>query len=174
MLLVGAAAVALVSGSEGGAGREPGAPPPPPRAGRTASVPAVGISARPPLGWSASRSSRALTMRSPGRAMAIAVVAPRGATGSARLLRSAASELRRRYRVERAGPGDGQKLAGLPTSSIVVTARSRRTRVRLRVLVAAVQGRRRAWLVEVFFSAGAPTARLAEGQVALNSLRLRG
>jgi len=111
-------------------------------------------------------------MRSPDSAMAIAVVAPPQAPGNARLLRSAASELRRRYRVERAGPGDGRKLAGLPTSSIVVTARSRRTR--LRVLVAAVQGRRRAWLVEVFFSAGAPTARLAEGQVALNSLRLRG
>lgn len=111
-------------------------------------------------------------MRSPDRASALAVVAPPRALGNARLLRSAAKDLRRRYRVERAGPGDGKRLAGLPTVSVVVTARSRRTRVR--VLLAAVQGRRRAWLVEVFASAGAPAARLAEAQVALNSLRLRG
>ncbi len=111
-------------------------------------------------------------MRAPDRSMGIAVVAPPRAVGNARLLRSAARELRRRYRVERAGPGPERELAGRPTASIVVIARSRRTR--LNVLAAAVQGRRRAWLVEVFTSAGAPAARLAEGQVALNSLRLRG
>ncbi len=111
-------------------------------------------------------------MRAPDRSVGIAVVAPPRAVGNARLLKSAASEVERRYRVERVAPGDGRRLARRPTASIVVTARSRRTR--LRVLVSSVQGRRRAWLVQVFAAVGVPAARLAEGQVALNSLRLRG
>jgi len=171
VLLVGAAAVALATGP-GDDSEEPAPPPPPPTAGRTTSVPAAGIAVRVPRGWSASRSRRSVVLRGPGRSAAITVVAPPGGRGNAPVLRSALDELRRRYRVQRAGPGDGRRLAGLPTASAVVSARSRRARIK--VLVAAVQGRRRSWLVEVFAAEGAPAARLVEGQVALGSLRLRG
>lgn len=87
------------------------------------------------------------------------------------MLTSALRELRRSYTDVTARPGDGRRVAGLPTSAVVVSARNRKG-VQLRILVAGVQGRSRAWLVQVFAADGS-TARLVEAQVALSSLTLK-
>jgi len=170
--LVVLAVIVLAAGSGGGDDPAPAPLPPPPRAERTLSAPRAGITMRVPAGWTARRAGGGLTMRSADRSVALAVVRPRGATSSARVLREAARDLRRRYRVRSARPAPARRLAGLPAIGLVLDARIRSRPVRS--LVSAAQGRRRAWLAEVFASARAPAARLAEGQVALNSLRLRG
>lgn len=155
---------------------DPPAPPMPaaPRGGAQVALEQIGAALKRPPGWSLSRGARELVFRSRDRAAVLSISSPpQGPSTAAALLKSALRAIRRSYSDVTARPGDGRRVAGLPTSGVVVSARNRRG-VRVRVLVAAAQGRRRAWLVQVFATGGSSTARLVEAQVALRSLRLEG
>lgn len=174
VLLAGVGIGVLAGGGEGD--REPAALPLPaaPQGGAEVALEQIGVTLRRPPGWSLSRGGRELVFRSRDRAAVLSISSPPQAPSTAAaLLKSALRAIGRSYSDVTARPGDGRRVAGLPTSGVVVSARNRRG-VRLRVLVAAVQGRRRAWLVQVFATGGSSTARLVEAQVALQSLRLEG
>jgi hypothetical protein len=144
-----------------------------PESDEAVTVRGTGISVQPPRGWATRRTRRSIQMRSPDRTTLVVVSAPPRARRPATLLRGALAEIRARYRDVSIGGTAGSRLGRRPGISRVVSARNRRG-TRLRVLVAAARGRRRAWLAEVFSAEGAPQRRLVEGQVALRSLRLSG
>jgi len=121
-----------------------------------------------------SRTESALVFRSRDRSAVLSIFSPsRAPRGAAAVLQAGLREIRSSYTDIEARPGDGRRVAGLPTSAVVISARNRRG-VPVRILVAAAQGRRRAWLVQVFTAAEGSTARLVEAQVALGSLMLEG
>jgi hypothetical protein len=143
-----------------------------PRAGSVVVNRAIGARIRKPRGWVRERRRRSIVFRSPDSTTIMSVSLPPGGDRSRAVLGTAVDAIRngyRRVRVRRIGG----KVAGLPAVSRVVSATNKR-RVPLNILVAGVQGRRRAWLVQVFSGPGARVKRLPEAQVALGTLRLRG
>jgi hypothetical protein len=147
---------------------------PPPQGGKEVVHRETGVTLDRPPGWSVSRTESALVFRSRDRSAVLSIFSPsRAPRGAAAVLQSGLREIRSSYSDIEARPGDGRRVAGLPTSAVVVSARNRRG-VPVRILVAAAQGRRRAWLVQVFTGAEGSTARLVEAQVALGSLMLEG
>lgn len=143
-----------------------------PRAGSVVVDRAIGVRIRMPRGWLRERRRHAVVFRSPDSTTIMSVSLPPGADRSRAVLGTAVDAIRRGYRRVRVRRIGG-KVAGLPAVSRVVSATNSK-RVRLNILVAGVQGRRRAWLVQVFSGPGARGTRLPEAQVALGTLRLRG
>jgi hypothetical protein len=172
VLLVSVGVAVLAGGGDPDSDSSGPALPAPPRAGKQVAYEEIGAKLSRPPGWGVSRSDRALVFRSRDRTTVLSVSSPPGdASGAGQLLRSALREIRRSYTDVTARPGDGRRVAGLPTSGVVVSARNARG-VQVRILVAAVQGRDRAWLVQVFAVADGSAARLVEAQVALGTLTL--
>ena len=143
-----------------------------PRAGRVVANHAIGARIRKPRGWAAKRGDRSITLRSPDSTTIMSISQPPGGVTNRAVLRDAVTVIEQSYRGVKARPLRG-KVAGHRTVSRVVSATNKRG-VRLNILVSAPQGRKRAWLVEVFSGPGARAKRLPEAQVALGTLRLRG
>lgn len=153
-----------------------------PRAGSLVVDRAIGARIRKPRGWSAKRGNRAISFRSPDSTTLMSISLE--GVDNREVLGSAVAAINQGYRdvavrrLRRPTPPGAIctpstcKVAGLPTVSRVVSATSKR--VRLNILVSSPQGRRRAWLVEVFSGPGAPVKRLPEAQRALLTLRLSG
>ena len=112
-------------------------------------------------------------MRSSDARALLVVTVPPGATNASRLLSEVVAAVRRGYRGVRGTTGAREQIGGRPARSAVLTGRNRRGAT-LRILLSAVKGRRRTYLVEVFTAQSAPPARLVEARLALDSLRLRG
>ena len=147
--------------------------PAPPAAGGVIRERAIGATIRKPRRWSHTRGSRSLTLHSPDRTVLLSISLPPGSDRSAAVLQSGVRALRAQYRGVRVAAADRRQLAGLPTTSVVTSATNFRG-AKLRILTSAPQGRKRAWLVQIFTAARAKPRRLAEAQVALGTLRLRG
>ncbi len=143
-----------------------------PRVGRVVENRAIGARIRMPKGWKVRRGGRMIILRSPESSTIMSISGPPGARNSRNVLGTAVAAIRQQYRGVTARRLAG-KVSGLPTVSRVVSATNKRG-VRLNILVAAPQGRARAWLVEVFSGPGARAKRLPEAQAALGTLRLRG
>lgn len=141
------------------------------RTGRVVKNGAIGAEIRRPKGWRVKAKGRAITMRSPDSSTIMSISQPPGAKNGPGVLRTAVAAIREQYRGVSTRRFRG-KVAGLPTTSRVVAATNRRG-VRLNILVAAPQGRARAWLVQVFSAPGARDSRLPEAQASLGTLRLR-
>ena len=172
-VLAAAGIVALVSGgdSEDGAPQTATAPQRPAvDAARRTTNAAIGASIARPAGWRASSDGDALVIRSPDRTAVLGVSERDGGTASA-LLRTGVDAARRSYTNVRPLPGGGGRVAGRRAVSVVLEGVNRRD-VRVRILLAGVQGRGKAWLVEVLATVG--TRRLAEAQLALGTLTLSG
>jgi hypothetical protein len=131
------------------------------------------ISYQVPKGWKESKKSRAVQLQSQDRSVLIAVAAPAQASKSGPLLDDTLAAIRSGYKNVRVHPGTGRQVGGLDAKGAVVTAKTSDGN-ELRIVVAVAKGKKRAYLVEVFTAANAPTERIAEAQVALNSLRLEG
>lgn len=135
---------------------------------------AIGVRIRRPRGWTRKRAPRSITLRSPDRTILLSVSLPPGARRSAGLLQAALAAIRQGYsRVRVVGNPNGRRLANLPTRSAIASATNRRG-VKLRILTAVPQGRRRAWLVQIFAAEGVNNTRLQPAQRALDTLRLTG
>lgn len=146
---------------------------PSPRLAGTVGNASIGATIRKPRRWSHRSGGHSLTLRSPDGAVVMAVSLPSGTDRSAAVLQTGVMAIRQQYRQVRVLGRLGQRVADLPTISIVTSATNARG-VRLRILTSAPQGRTRAWLVQVFSAVRAKERRLAEAQVAIASLRLTG
>ncbi len=167
--------VNAVSGDDDGGTTTPAQPLPPPPAPEAEGVfndPRVGVVARRPKGWDAERRRNAVRLVSEDESVVVAVSSPGRARDYEGVLESALAALESQYAQVEVGEGDGRTIAGRPTVSAVVSATNSRG-TDLRVLVAAVRGRREAFLVQVFAAAGASERRLAEAQTIIGSLDLR-
>lgn len=134
----------------------------------------IGVRIRRPRGWVQKRARRSISFRSPDRTILLSVSLPPGARQSAGVLEAALAAIRQGYsRVRTAGDPRARRLANLPTRSAIASAMNQRG-VRLRILTAVPQGRRRAWLVQVFAAEGVDNMRLRPAQRALDSMRLSG
>ena len=143
-----------------------------PLVGRVVENSVIGAEIRRPKGWKVNSKGRQIVMRSPDSSTIMSISQPPGAKNSLDVVRTAIAAIRQGYRGV-ATRRLGGKVAGLPTTSRVVSAVNRR-RVRLNILVASPKGRTRTWLVQVFSGPGARSKRLPEAQVALSTLKLRG
>jgi hypothetical protein len=173
-LLLVAGLIALLSGGdEGDATDTQPAPADVPRVderGASANR-SIGASIRRPRGWAATRRADVLALRSPDRTAVLTVSSDPSRRSAAAALRSGIRAVRSEYESVRPVPGGSGRIDNKQTASVVLEGVNRRG-TRARILVAGVQGRRRAWLVQVFAAAG--TRRLAEAQVALTTLELSG
>ena len=143
-----------------------------PPVGKVVENTAIGAELKRPKGWKVSSKGRAISMRSPDSRTIMSISQPPGAKNALDVVRTAIAAIRANYRGVSTRRFRG-KIAGLPTTSRVVSATNRR-RARLNILVASPQGRTRAWLVQVFSIPGTGFKRLREAQTALGTLRLRG
>lgn len=174
VVVVVAIAVNAVAGGDDEQDPAPAAPLPAPPAPRTEGVfndPRVGVIAARPEGWDAERRRNAVRLVSPDESVVVAVSSPARARDYEDVLESAVAALESQYQDVSVTEGDGRTIAGLPTVSAVVSATNARG-TDLRVLVAAVKGRREAYLVQVFSAADAQERRLAEAQTVIGSLQL--
>jgi hypothetical protein len=125
-----------------------------------------------PKGWRLEREGRTLTLRSRDETAQIGIGSPGKAEESDAILDEALAALKDTYDDVEVSPGTGKRVGGLPAEGAVVSAKSQGAE--LRILVAVTEGRRRAYLVEVFTAASAPPGRVAEAQRFLDSLELKG
>lgn len=172
VVLVVAVVVNAVSGGDddGSTQSQPLRPPPPETAG-VFNDPRVGVIATRPEGWDAERRRNAVRLVSEDESVVVAVSSPGRAREYEDVLESAVAALESQYADVQVGEGDDRTIAGRPTASAVVSAVNSRG-TDLRVLVAAVRGRREAYLVQVFAAEGASERRLAEAQTIIGSLQL--
>jgi predicted Zn-dependent protease len=126
-----------------------------------------------PEGWKESKKAKAIQLLSTDRSVLIAIASPALASKSGALLDDALASIRSGYRDARIQPGSGRQVGGLDAKGAVVAAKTRAGN-ELRIVVAVAEGKKRAYLVEVFTAVSADPERLREAQVALNSLRLEG
>lgn len=173
ILAVGLGVKIVAGGDEDDEAADTSPLPLPPRLGRAIYHYPIGANVRKPRDWTHSRAPRSLTLRSPDRTVILSVGLPPGTDRSAAILRTGVATLRRQYRKVEVLGSDARRVANLPTSSVVTAATNSRG-VRLRILTSAPQGRKRAWLVQIFSAAGTNQKRLAEAQAAIATLGLAG
>jgi hypothetical protein len=127
-----------------------------------------------PQGWQQGAADDVLKLSSGNDSVQVGIrdAGPAGDTGE--LLDVALADLKLTYDRVEVAHGSGKKVGGLAAKGAVVSARKPKGDDELRILVAAAEGRRRAYLVEVFTAAEAPPRAVAEAQRLLNSLRLTG
>jgi hypothetical protein len=144
-----------------------------PRSGGAIGHPGIGATIRKPRGWTHRRTGRTLTLRSPDRTVIMSISLPTGTDRSAAVLQTGVAAVRRQYGKVQAIGADTRRVANLPTNSVITSATNSRG-VNLRILTSAPQGRTRAWLVQIFSAVRAKERRVAEAQVAIETLRLTG
>lgn len=134
----------------------------------------IGAAIARPRGWTGRSAGRGIDLRDPSGATAVSVSAPRGTDRSAAVLEAALAGVRERYPGAEVARAPAKRVAGLPSVSAVAHAQDGRG-AKLDVLLSAVQGKRRVWLVQVASGRDPRRGRgLVEAQVALGSLILRG
>ena len=125
---------------------------------------------RVPKTWKEVKEASAIRLQSPDRSAEIVIAAPASASEADSVLVDALAAIRDGYEAVEVSPGSGREVGGLDAKGAVISAEADGSP--LRIIVAVAKGGGRAYLVEVFTSAGVPAERLREAQVALNSLRL--
>ena len=135
---------------------------------------AIGVTGHLPSGWTAVRGPGFVRLASRDRTSQIALVSERSVPGKKLpLLRSALASIRTAYGKYTVKHGRGTTLGGLPARSVVVYTHNK-AHVPLRILVAAAQGPRLAYILEAFNAQRAPQRDLVETQQIVIALRLAG
>lgn len=132
----------------------------------------IEASYRVPKRWKLDREGGAVTLRAPDDSVQVGITSPGPSEDSQALLDQALASLKATYDDVEVSPGSGKKVGGLPARGAVVSARNGKTE--LRILVAVSEGKKRAYLVQVFTAAGAEPRRVAEAQRFLDSLEYQG
>lgn len=144
---------------------------PPPAFGPGVEDESLHVEYRVPQGWEESREASAIRLSSPDSSAEIVIAAPAPATDADALLEQTLQAFESQYDEVDVAPGSGRTIGGLEAKGAVVRASVEEEE--LRILIAVAPGERRAYLVEVFTTAGVSAQRLREAQAAINSLRLK-
>jgi hypothetical protein len=135
----------------------------------------LGVALRVPRGWERGRKAGAATYESRDGTVLVAVSAPGPARDAGRIHRTALDAARSEYRaVEVLARSDNRRVGGRPATVTALGARNPRTGAPLRLLVATAEGRRRAYLTEVFAGGREPGEAVLEAQALLDNLALEG
>ena len=132
----------------------------------------LGVTYRIPGDWEESKEASAIRLRSPDSSAQVVIAAPAPAADADALLAQTLEAFEAQYEDVDVAPGSGREIGGIEATGAVVQAT--RDGAELRILVAVVPGEERAYLVEVFTTAGVSGDRLREAQAALNSLEFSG
>ena len=127
---------------------------------------------RVPKGWRLKRKGEVVTLSSRDRTVQVGISAPGPAGDADQVLREAVESLKATYESVEVSPGSGSEVGGLRAKGAVVAARG--DKVHLRIVVAAMAGKKKAYLVEVFTAVSASAESVAQAQRFLGSLRLLG
>ena len=138
--------------------------------GRSLDDAASGISVSWPNEWRKLEKGGVLAFQSPDKTMVVAISAPAGAADADRLRKGAIASAASGYKNPVVRPGKGRTIGGLRAEGATISGRG--PRGESRSLIAVAPGRQKAYLLEVFTAEGAPSERLVEAQLILNSLRL--
>jgi hypothetical protein len=111
-----------------------------------------------------------LAFQSPDRAVAVAISAPAVTVAADQLRRDAIASAAAGYAKPVVRPGKGRSVGGLRAEGATISGNGPGGPSTSLVAVAA--GREKAYLLEVLTAADAPSERLVEAQLILNSLRL--
>jgi hypothetical protein len=134
----------------------------------------IGLAGRLPSDWTAVRGNGFVQLASKRHDATIEVLSrPVFAGTKPPLLKPAVDTIRKSYRSVTVKHALGSTLGGLPARSVVLYGRNKQG-VPIRVLVAAAQGRHKAWVLEAFTAQKASEQALVEAQQIVLSLRLTG
>jgi hypothetical protein len=135
---------------------------------------AMGATGRLPRGWTAVRAAGLLRLANrPGSAVIVIASVAARPNNPPPLLATSLASIRKSYGPVMVEHGNGTTLGGLPARSIVLFTRNKRG-VPLRILLAAAQGKRLAYVLEAFTARSASVRDLTETQEAVSGLRLAG
>ena len=129
-----------------------------------------GISVSWPSEWRKREKGGALAFQSPDKSVVLAISAPAGAADADRLRKGAIASAASGYKNPVVRPGKGRTIGGLRAEGATISGRG--PGGGSRSLIAVAPGRQKAYLLEVLTAEGAPSERLVEAQLILNSLRL--
>jgi hypothetical protein len=163
--------------------RSGGSDEPAPPATTAATVPAVrgetvdrdlGVRYTLPRGWSERKRAGGIDLQSADRRTGVTIAAPTGSRDAATALGDALSALRARaVKLKVVGRLPAEQLGGLSGIGALADVRNRHG-AKIRMLVVALPGRTRTYLVQSFTAGYGSGEPLGEGQALLNSLRLTG
>jgi hypothetical protein len=129
-----------------------------------------GISVSWPSEWRKREKGGVLAFQGPDKTMVVAISAPAGAADADQLRKGAIASTAAGYKNPVVRPGKGRTIGGLRAEGATISGQGPSGQSRSLIAVAA--GSQRAYLLEVLTAEGAPTERLVEAQLILNSLRL--
>ncbi len=139
-------------------------------AGESFDDPKSGIAVSWPSDWTKLEKGGVLAFRSPDMAVLVGISAPADARDADELRKGAIAETADEYENPVVRPGKGRTIGGLQATG--ATIGGQRAEGRSVSLIAVAAGKQRAYLLEVVRAENAPTERLAEAQLILNSLQL--
>ena len=132
----------------------------------------LGLSVRVPVGWAFSRRQGTVILASQDHTARLVFGAPAVEGQRDAVLSAVLDGIRRHYKGVKIRRDKGtEKLGGIPMANAVVATRTD-SGTAIGIHVAAGTGKHHTYLVESTTGANAPALRLAEGQAALNTLRL--
>lgn len=168
--------VAIIVITTGGSGHAPARIPParlPPLRGTYASR-AIGVSGAVPGGWTAIAGPGFVRLARKDHKATIVIVSQAVAPGTKPpLLKPAVDAIHNAYHSVTIKHAPGTRLGGVPARSVVIYTRNA-NHVPIRILVAAAQGHRRAWVLETFTAQKAPQRALVEAEQVVLALHLKG
>ena len=137
----------------------------------------LGVRLRLPDDWKRKerKGHDAVAYRSKDGTVLVAISSPGPASDANSIHKAAVGAIKGQYRavdvVDKLSRG---RLGQRPAETAAIAARNPKTRDPMRILVSTAEGRKRAYLVEVFAAGSDPNAALVEAQAVLNELRLQG
>jgi hypothetical protein len=137
---------------------------------QTVDDPGSGISASWPSEWRKLERGEVTAFQSPDRTVMVAISAPTNAANADQLRRDAIASATAGYKNPEVRQGKGRTIGGLRAEGATISGNGPGGQSSSLVAVAA--GKQNAYLLEVFTTANAPSGRLVEAQLILNSLRL--
>jgi hypothetical protein len=129
-----------------------------------------GIAVSWPSDWRNLEKGEVVAFQSPDRAVAVAISAPAATVAADQLRRDAIASAAAGYEKPVVRPGKGRTVGGLRAEGATISGNG--PGGPSTSLVAVAEGREKAYLLEVLTAADAPSGRLVEAQLILNSLRL--
>ena len=150
--------------------------PEPPKVGEPEFDRKLGVELRLPEGWKRKgKKDGVVSFRSKDKSVLVGVSTPGPAKDADEIQSAAIDSIKSDYRdVDVLGRVKGRKLDDLRATTVAVTARQPDTRSPIRIWVFTAKGDKLAYLVEVFAAGEDQGDALAEAQVLLNNLRLKG